>query len=661
MSFINKTSTTFINAKLTDIGRKLLSSGQLNYSFYVFGDSEIDYKFATGTDYLKKNNMVLSPKDNNPNVKYPVVSILSGSPFNTLPQISSVESKVKNVAKTRGFFVTTGTTVQILPSPFTSAGNVRFRLDNFTGTNTLTLSNGTTTGIKVGDYLFMGVRNPNVTVPSQIDNQINPSETVPHLWYKVMNKTSNSVTLDRPTANFSYVGEEYVIGYVYPYASGNSINNYYGSATTIPYWYAPTLSFESTCSLANDEVKLWNMNIVFTENLAGLTSSKQGYDKYTSGIYNGFKEYVNSTSLAPAQKALGIIHYTNNSISNYYGESLVDNTLVLNLPSILYSEDTSGKMGLVLSAKTGTTNTITSSVSASESPFQLKYNNLVDKFGNTVGKVFTDLKTISIEDEEILAAMSYKSNRNWTLPKLVGNFVASQSGEANGLLTTVEQAHVTYLLANDSGQGYTTPLHCMKYTIVNRGGTNQNNVLVKFPVGKLPFMNNTGWQANKLYLLVQKTTGGARPTPGAWKQIDVTSSIRNYTSGNINYLDLENSEFLIDLAKYNAGADYVLSNFIDLPAVADTGKLQFGEEMVFFGNVDTEIQSTVYKSSFTFSAPSSLFNSSVNPTFSNNGEIWISEVGIYDSLKRLVAVGKLSNPIRKKPSETALIQLDIDF
>ena len=38
-----------------------------------------------------------------------------------------------------------------------------------------------------------------------------------------------------------------------------------------------------------------------------------------------------------------------------------------------------------------------------------------------VGRVFPNLKIVVIDNEELLAAMSYKSNRNYTLPDLSAN------------------------------------------------------------------------------------------------------------------------------------------------------------------------------------------------------------------------------------------------
>jgi hypothetical protein len=44
MSYIQKSDNIVVNAKLTSIGRKLLASGALNYTYYALGDSEIDYR-----------------------------------------------------------------------------------------------------------------------------------------------------------------------------------------------------------------------------------------------------------------------------------------------------------------------------------------------------------------------------------------------------------------------------------------------------------------------------------------------------------------------------------------------------------------------------------------------------------------------------------------
>ena len=86
MSYINKQNTTLVRVKLTDIGREQLAKGQLTFTNYMIGDSEVDYNYvkgwsqfvnsgATGEFWfpeadgnIVKNifSKVLRPKDDNP-------------------------------------------------------------------------------------------------------------------------------------------------------------------------------------------------------------------------------------------------------------------------------------------------------------------------------------------------------------------------------------------------------------------------------------------------------------------------------------------------------------------------------------------------------------------------------------------------------------------
>ncbi len=48
MSYINKQDTTLVRVKLTDIGREQLAKGQLTFTNYMIGDSEVDYNYVKG-------------------------------------------------------------------------------------------------------------------------------------------------------------------------------------------------------------------------------------------------------------------------------------------------------------------------------------------------------------------------------------------------------------------------------------------------------------------------------------------------------------------------------------------------------------------------------------------------------------------------------------
>jgi len=94
--------------------------------------------------------------------------------------------------------------------------------------------------------------------------------------------------------------------------------------------------------------------------------------------------------------------------------------------------------------------------------------------------------------------------------------------------------------------------------------------------------------------------------------------------------------------------------------------LQFGDERFFYGNIETYIGATIYKTIFDIRVNSSQFNATTNPTRSqdpttNPPDIKITDVGIYDSAQNLVCIGKLSKPIPLSPNNTIMLELSIDF
>ena len=73
MPFLPPESTTYINVKLTDAGRRLLSLGQLQFSKAVVSDREIDYNIDRDrvnglSTYDILNNRVLAPVGDYPNI-----------------------------------------------------------------------------------------------------------------------------------------------------------------------------------------------------------------------------------------------------------------------------------------------------------------------------------------------------------------------------------------------------------------------------------------------------------------------------------------------------------------------------------------------------------------------------------------------------------------
>ena len=124
---------------------------------------------------------------------------------------------------------------------------------------------------------------------------------------------------------------------------------------------------------------------------------------------------------------MGIIHYTNSSPENIYGEGFYRNTPILKLPTLMWHKSNNSSIGLVLSGD---------NVQKRLTKLDLVYYDLVDNNKNIVGKIFNEMKIFVIEDQDLLFALSFKSNRNWTLPELSVS-IGAEIANCSNLPTTI--------------------------------------------------------------------------------------------------------------------------------------------------------------------------------------------------------------------------------
>jgi hypothetical protein len=335
----------------------------------------------------------------------------------------------------------------------------------------------------------------------------------PILTYRIVAVCENVLTLDRTTPDLLELSSQCVArAIIYP----PQMVPLYDSFTPEPHWSQSVIDFESVCDTDQFDVKIWNMNIPWTESPAGLISNQfDNYTKFGSIEYIGSKEYFGYTTSAQTstddvyfynsfgekqvvtpinQKAISIIHYTNQTIDFFYGEKFAmqpydaqnpTNTqgqarnFRLHIPTLMWHKnpeccfgqtfyvDPPGFDGKNLFQVQYTQ----SSISSNMNQPGLRYYNLWDTFAqpnglpSRVGKVYPDSKMIIIDDEEIVAALSYKSNRNWTLPAPQLSLVTPNTcGTSNttGVLTGGgETLWVTYRLSNVDN--FTNSLHCNYY------------------------------------------------------------------------------------------------------------------------------------------------------------------------------------------------------
>lgn len=746
MAYIIKNTAGLINTRLTDVGRRYLSEGNFNISYFQVGDSEVSYTAVP--NYNQTNNNILmpafnaqndsgSPQSNKENIKYPYY--VAGNAGNTygIPFMNSDIQPVYNAAGPKGFFVTGGTqgnwTAQT-SSAYTITSNYQVDMTDLSGQTNIDITLdfcSTTTGTpSIGDF---------VTIIYDGNGGCGDISTFPVLTYKLQDlnpstgttATTFTITLDRPVPDYTGLVTAGEMGRVLIYPSGMTV--LYDFITPAPYWQTDTLNFESPCDVTNRENTLiWNMNIPWTENPAGVYSSTyEDYTQYGSVSYIGTKEYlgynepsgqtfyVSATKPAEVtdtyyynsfdetvkvypkeQKAIAIIHYTNQDIDNVYGEKFstqpydpqnptddigLARHFKLTIPTLMWHKSTGTSIGetfwidppgydLCYPAYIKSTKNIDMNDPGIRY-FHLWDTNTDDNGNlNRIGKVFPDQQTVIIDDEEVIAALSYKANRNWTLPApklslLTPNACFSNNSTATGVFTDPSQK--MYMTYRFDSTGFTNSLHCNYYSTISATSTvtgDSQNVAVRFgpefgflnqPSGSLTVSDLSGYTANSIKLLCQIVTGDTRPSSTAWKEIDVTSEISGSSiNGYLTMSGLTGTTFQIDQDSYNNATSYNLGPILDLPLNGESDVLNFGDEFYFYGMLETDISATIYEMKYLINLGRNQFTNTSNPTWTSGTTSYVTEIGLYNSVKDLIVVSKLQSPELRQGIQQYVVKLD---
>ena len=734
MSYINKQNTALVRVKLTDIGREQLAQGKLTYNSWLAGDSEVDYNYvkgwkefvpssdaSTGEFYfyggdgsVTKNiySKVLRPKDEQP---YFTSFLLDNNnefiqSIDTNSSLQLIKGVVSNQAADRGFF--SGSTVDLGLTAQTSQRFIKesgtIDLINFTGEIDTTpfvqgvLSGITLTATSEDDFIMFRFSNPTL---GDITNSTMTAATI-NQFYNITSISGSTIKVDRELPMFSGFGGTIITYYTFP-GGDDPEDTYYGLPSLSSYWNTGTLSFDSSCDICVENIPVWNMNNVWTENMAGQfkddLENYHSHNLFGSEQYAGTKQFLkyNETPtlnlssdrlsvsyMDPYIKGISIIHYTNSCISNFYGEMFnIDGSsgklLNLDIPILWHRRNEGTGSGTTLGMRF-----VSDTIEKTLTNTDIEYYDLIEFSGMSVtpnaplavGKVFPQLKIVVIDNEELLAAMSYKSNRNYTLPDLSASLIPPIDGDCTGCIEAGETMYLTYGLQYSGSSGFTSVLPCQRYTVLDNNTATDKDLQFRINnVDQLPYMRKLespsydgyGFYANRFVLLSQKINKAnqSRPNPSEWREIDYTSvDITSGASETISPFLLQNQNsantgFILKGSQFNGASanTFNLGVELDLPKGESYGKLNFGDERLFYGNLRTFIGATIYKTLFTINVDGAQLQSSSNTTYTIGEDRFVSEVGILDNDGNLVMVGKLSRPIRIADSSTASIELTIDF
>jgi len=726
MSYIIKNTSGLINTRITDVGRKRISEGNFNISYFQIGDSEVTYQSIPSYNIVNNNilmpvfcsqNDTGTPNSNRQYVKYPY--FVDGNAGNTygIPYLDSKVDSVYNSAGLKGFFNTGVTTPWIVnyTSGYTLTSNYWVDMTTLSGQTIITLESDFCT-------ITSGTPQQNSFIVLYLDGvgSCGDVETSPVLFYKIQSSTAGvgnyQVTLDRAVPNLTATttAGQFARAHVYP--SGMTV--LYDTVTPLPFWETDTLNFETPCDITNRENTLiWNMNIPWSENPAGLFSNNyEAYNNFGSISYIGTKEYLGynentgqtdtggvyyynsfdeQISLSPSdQKAIAIIHYTNQDIDFVYGEKFAtipfdtnnpNNDIgsarhfKLHLPTLMWHKSSGNTIGEDFYIDPPTKPNlcvpyfIKSSVDDDMNDPGIRYFQLwdqnLDSNGNLnrIGKVFPDQQIIVIDDEEIVASMSYKSNRNWTLPAPKVSLITPNACDTTqspiGVLTGSNQTMwVTYRFSSNE---FTNSLHCNYYQSIKGPETGctttSQNVLLRFG-NEFPFLSQgslSGFSANKFQVICQKREDSLRPDPTAWKIIDFTYKLSSSTVNNyITLSGITGNTYEITNSDYNSAPTYDLSSYINLTPANNTDVLNFGDEYFFYGSIETDITATIYEMRYLVNLGNNQFTNTSNPTWTSGTTSYVSEIALLNDQKELMVVSKLQSPEKRQGIQQFVVKLD---
>jgi hypothetical protein len=141
--------------------------------------------------------------------------------------------------------------------------------------------------------------------------------------------------------------------------------------------------------------------------------------------------------------------------------------------------------------------------------------------------------------------------------------------------------------------------------------------------------------------------------------INFTNSLSGYSVGGyINPVGLSAITYTITPTIYNNGTSYNLGSQINIPLATETSYLGFGDEYSFYGNVNTDIQATIYEMRYIINLPNNQFVNTSNPTWTAGRTPYMSEIGLYDVNKNLLVLTKFQSPQIRQGVQQAVVKLD---
>lgn len=710
MAFIRKHEELTLHTYLTQEGRRRLALGDLQIKRVAFSDDEVDYSFGSGVTYSPSDNeIIVAPYRNGSTISYNYDGTL---PFDVEPRnVCSLTQKTSEPVQTLGFYTNINGNTDLsgyrvdtslcLATAYTDTfhllpGQIGFGANaywfGFNPKFYYFVLSGVTTPPPTQGLLFARWIVPGGDSPTDIHGK--NIGYYSNFYRYNYNSSTNILEVDRVIPRY----DENTIApprnhkeqplYFYP-LSGYS--QYYGSGTT------------TICPI-------WNMNIhnkvgyigAYQESQFGVTipvandisfPTDVAYTTFGSRNYAGLIQALKLDHLPRC----GIIHYTNSYSGDVYGDYLVPRETEVDIPHILWHRNGNGQNGT--STRGGLKLVDKGSDIVYDSTGKTSYTILKDGIGpsaQAVGRVYYELKTIVITDQELLTAMDPKNNRNWTCPPFQLELTDSPSNEKistsgyTGLAVPGKRYYVTYHLVSYPGYGARQSVPCSYIqSIDGQYDSNGNPMYIKatFPPNSFPFLrtwatgaevfSGAGHNVVGVQMLLQEVdiatdTGVLDLNPFDWKVAPLPTNTDPNAYG-VSRFGLIGQAVWLSATQLNACTFYATANefsgntYFTLSAHANGGSIGQtlgldepfwqGDPEFFYGNITASKVKKKYIRRVRFTVKKDDLNTSTNSTFTS-GSTYITSVYLLGSDNKVLGVCKPDRPIEK--NDTTIIDLKMD-
>lgn len=414
---------------------------------------------------------------------------------------------------------------------------------------------------------------------------------------------------------------------------------------------------------------------------------KTNYLSYDGSEYLGIKNLLNSLNngVEGINDDFIILDFENNIQDHLYYE---DNSININLPGLLINDLKNEVLNIknknkILDSNVGNYGHLYYNIYSINENYETV---ITEKY---IGYVFYDLRIFIITDLELIAALSYNSNRNFTLPEpITKNINEVQEVVINDFNENYIKPYThfyTYRLKgiNDTEFYKTLPYNKLKsFNWVNTqlGNTNDNNFTLEFDINTFNCLvdnvNKVGYEKEEIEIIIGEydydTTNPFNYILKGYKNVVVMNNLdwQNYDEhfklkDNLGIKkDFYNIKFFksqyINVINTN---EYDLSQFWSNTITED---LFVGKCNWLIGNINFKTYIQQYKMQIQYKLLANKWNGTTNTTFNcdNNfqGGKLISEMALKfkdDAFPQIYA--KISPPIIKTQNNDLLVRFNLDF